>query len=664
MARDGVPQGEPPGPGETTGEEPAAARHAAERQAANGRPPGTGREWEEDPGWLGEDCQPDPEGDERDWGEPGEYARITAAAEAEGTQAAAKAERLVMVEAADAVAHILGAPRIPGVKTGPGGGFGQSEPLDLAAPEPGLAMLADRASGEGRMFAGVNDDELCGLLGARRRLAARQEWETLAALAELIRRRPAKNLKLSGPGVMPRVWREGTAAEVSVQLAVTERAATMLLGLAWDLVVKLPKTSQMLRDGVIDLDKAHLIAAACANLNPGQAGQAEDILFATPDIGQKTRSVIRDRAARAVMEVDPDAARRRREDAIQDRRVEVRPEDSGNAWIAARELPPAAVLAMDRKLTVRAKEFKKAGIAGTMDELRALAFLERFGEADPLGDLARGTDGGGNGGQDPRPGTGPDGNGSSGTGAHLPGCGCGGGTVTHINLTAPATDMTEQASRPGDVRGIGPVDPWTIRDMTEKAARDARSVWCFTITGKHGRPVAHACGRPGPDDPARRRRKTGKPGSTEPPGTGPPGTASLTRIGRGPPGSYGTWQYRQGTRDIILEFEDLAGECDHRHRAAGHDPGRHLKHLTGVLNAECTFPTCRTPEHNSDYEHAKPFEDGGITCLCACGPMCRRNHRGKQQHGWKVRGTGRPGWFTWTLPSGRTYTTGPAILPV
>jgi hypothetical protein len=615
------------------------ARHAAEYE-------------DEEPGWLGDDLPPDPEGDERDWPQPGEYARVCAAAAADGAEAAAKTERLIMSAMPDAVAHVLGAPQVPGVKTGPGGGFGQSEPLDLAAPEPGLAMLADRASGEGRMFAGVNDDELCGLLGARRRLTARQEWETLAALAELIRRRPAANLKLSGPGVMPRVWREGTAAEVSVQLAVTERAATMLLSLAWDLAVKLPKTSQMLRDGIIDLDKAHLIAGACANLNPAQAGQAEDILFSTPDIGQKTRSAIRDRAARAVMEVDPDAARRRREDAVKERRVEIQAEDSGNAWIAARELPPAAVLAVDRKLTARARQFKKAGIPGTMDELRALAFLERFGEADPLGDL-------GNGGQGPWPDDSPAGDG--GAGAHASGCGCG-GTVAHINLTAPAADMTQQASRPGEMRGTGPVDPWTVRDMTDRAARDSKSTWCFTLTDQHGRPTAHACGRPGPDDPARRRRKASKAG--KPDSAGPPGTATLTLIDRGPPGSFGTWRYRQGDRDLILEFEDLAGECDHRHRAAGHDPGKHLRHLTGVLNAECTFPTCRTPEHDSDYEHSTPYEAGGITCLCACGPMCRRNHRGKQQHGWTVQGTGQPGWFTWTLPSGRSYTTGPSILAV
>ena len=49
---------------------------------------------------------------------------------------------------------------------------------------------------------------------------------------------------------------------------------------------------------------------------------------------------------------------------------------------------------------------KKAGVDGDMDTLRVLAFLERFGEADPLGDLGNG--GGGPGGPG---GPGPGGNG-------------------------------------------------------------------------------------------------------------------------------------------------------------------------------------------------------------------------------------------------------------
>ncbi len=135
------------------------------------------------------------------------------------------------------------------------------------------------------------------------------------------------------------------------------------------------------------------------------------------------------------------------------------------------------------------------------------------------------------------------------------------------------------------------------------------------------------------------------------------------RIDRGPPGSHGTWRYTHRGREIIFEFENLAGDCDHKHRAAGHDPGKHLRHLTAVLNQTCSQPACRRPESQCDYEHSKPYDDGGITCLCQAGPVCRRDHQDKQRPGWRVEGTGARGWFRWTTPSGRTYVKGPSIYP-
>ena len=53
-------------------------------------------------------------------------------------------------------------------------------------------------------------------------------------------------------------------------------------------------------------------------------------------------------------------------------------EDSGSAVIAGRELPPAAALAASQLLTARARQLRKAGITGGMDELRVLAYLEKL----------------------------------------------------------------------------------------------------------------------------------------------------------------------------------------------------------------------------------------------------------------------------------------------
>jgi hypothetical protein len=495
-----------------------------------------------------------------------------------------------------------------------------------------LAGHADYASGAARDFAGVSDDELFGLIYARRRLVARQCWERLMAVAELIRRRPAPGVPVDKATGMPAVWDEGTAGEVHLQLAVTRRAADQLLSLAWDLVVKLPATSAMLHAGLIDEDKASTVASYCANLTPAEARLAEDILYAAGDIETMTWGMIRDRIARAVMEVNPDAARKRREDAARGRRVEIRAEESGNAMIAGRELPPATVLAMDQELTARARVLRKLGVPGGMDELRVQAFLERWGLADPEASLSRRTDG------------------DAGRGR-----GAGRGLSGQIHLTAPVSTLTEMAGRPGVLRGTGPVDADLTRDLADAAAKRPETGFHFTITGKDGRPVAHACGKPGPGDRAGRRTRD-KPDRT--------GRPRFEVIDRGPPGCYGTWRYTHGDRVIIFEFENLARPCDHKHQAAGHDPGRLLRHLTGVLHATCTNPGCRRPEGQCDYEHSRAWERGGITCLCQAGPVCRRHHRDKQRKGWKIEGSSTPGWFTWTTPSGRTYPSKPTVYPI
>ena len=210
-----------------------------------------------------------------------------------------------------------------------------------------------------------------------------------------------------------------------------------------------------------------------------------------------------------------------------------------------------------------------------------------------------------------------------------------------------------------------PIDPDQVRDLADAASKHPKTTYQFTITDQHGRPIAHARGRPGPGDPSRTRRHTHdpprKPGNPGNPATGPP---RLTLIDRGPPGSHGTWLYQHGHRQITFEFENLDGDCDHRHQAPGHDPSQHLRHLTGVLHTECTFPTCRTPQHRADYEHSTPHDHGGITCLCTCGPVCRRNHQHKQGPTWQINGTGKPGYFKWKLPSGRTYLSAPDLYPI
>ena len=496
---------------------------------------------------------------------------------------------------------------------------------------------------------------------------------------------------------MPGVWGEHAGAELAVQLHLTPGAAEGLLSLAHDLAVKLPLTSAALRDGIIDLDKARTIAWYCFPLTPAEGRAAEKILLGLAGVEEMTWGMIRDRIARAVIEVNPGAARRRREEAAKDKRVEVVTEQSGNCQLAGRELPPAAVLAADENLTGRARQLRAAGVPGGMDELRALAYLEALGGLDPLEYAAAGVPGGVSGGADPGGGTGgnPGGTGGNGTedgpgsggngpqdlrsgGPATPGGGAAAageipaGFAARVNLTIPLATLLGLADRPGTLSRTGPVDPALARQLAAAAARSPRSTWCITVTGTDHRPLAHGCGRPPPHHDRRDKRGTAQAARDGPlytPGDdhGPPPTgtirldiAALTGI-TGPDAGTGAAAATAG--GLLFALEDLAGPCDHRHQAEGHDPGVRLRHLTGILNACCTFPPCRRPQDRCDYEHSTPYDKGGRTCLCQAGPVCRRNHRNKQAPGWHLEHAGARGWFRWTTPSGRSYLSHPTQYP-
>ena len=214
--------------------------------------------------------------------------------------------------------------------------------------------------------------------------------------------------------------------------------------------------------------------------------------------GRLTPGGLRAAIARAVMEAAPDKARKRRETAAKFARVERWAEDSGNAALAGRELSPDQVLAADERITARARELKAAGLEGGMDELRARAYLDLL-----LGQDSR-----------PRPGSQ-----ASQRPAAAPA-----GFASRVTLTAPLATLTRLAGRPGELAGLGPVDPWLTRDLATAAARNPRTTWCLTVTDEQGHAVGHGCARPEPKS-HRQRAGPGPPGDTGFSFTPPAGTA-------------------------------------------------------------------------------------------------------------------------------------------
>ena len=264
--------------------------------------------------------------------------------------------------------------RFPGEFTSRASGFASGKPLDVAPGGPVLAQFADEAAGEGDRYRGVSDDELVGVICAWDRVEANASAGKHAAVAELLRRRPAPGAAVDAASGLPGEWDEFVSRELGAALALSSGDAEEVLALAAALEVSLPGTRAAFRSGVLTRDKALIIAGATMLLDPAEARAAEAMVLGRA--GSLTRAGLRSAISRAVMEVNPEKAKQRREHSAKRARVQRWAEPSGNAGLTGRELPPAEVLAADQRITWWARQLGKAGLDGGMDLLRARAFLD------------------------------------------------------------------------------------------------------------------------------------------------------------------------------------------------------------------------------------------------------------------------------------------------
>jgi hypothetical protein len=591
--------------------------------------------------WDPESSAPPPGGDELTAGELA-GAREAAADEMLGLDAASTGRR---------GPGQAGSARVfPGESASRAAGFGTGMAWDVMPGCAQLAVAADAAvddGGPGGSFGGVADHELVGLVCAFDRAEAHMAARKLVAIAEVFRRNPEDGFEPE-PGQMPLVVHEFTRDQLALALGESRAQADWLLTVAWHLATRLGATLGALAGGVITRGKAELIVRLTQYLSGDEARKVEAKIAGRA--GRLTPAGLRSALARAVLEVAPGKARERRETAARFARVERWAEDSGNAALMGRELPPDEVLAADQRISWWAGELREAGLEGGMDELRARAFLDLVLGKDsrPRAPQATGATGtAGTTGQDGAAGAGP----GPGTG---PAAGAAGGFAGRVTLTVPLGTAAGLADRPGELAGLGPVDPWLARDLVTAAARNPKTTWCVTVTDKHGHAVGHGCARPGPDSHGKRA------------GPGAPGFSFTPASRDGPPGGHGTWRLRipGGGPDLIVAIDTLdTHDCQHRYQARGHDPGVKLRHLSQVRHATCTSPVCRRPASQCDFEHNTPYEAGGRSCLCNAGPKCRHDHRLKQQPGWKVDQL-PDGTFRWTTPAGRSYDTEPTRYPI
>jgi hypothetical protein len=461
-------------------------------------------------------------------------------------------------------------------------GFEAGGVLDVLEPWGALAGLIEDVTradehcepGHGALSR-LDDDALTGVLRAWRRLESWCAAGGLAAVAELAGRRPtdgalpdrgrrfmppgesasradqppagqggvptgqegAPGGAPSTAGAFPAPISEFASGEVAAALVLSGQAAERHLDLALGLALRLPGTNRALRAGEIDVLRARIIAEATQTLDAAGAARAEALLL--PRVANMTAGQVRAAIARAVLMVDPETARRRREEAAKDARVMPGREDVGTAALCGRDLPPAEVLAADQRITDRARELRAAGLTGTMDELRARAYLDFLldrplparepGPADSHAADGNGTraDGGGSpvdGKGSPAEGKGSPAEGNGGPDSAGPGdcppVSVPPGLAARINLTVPLAALLHLNDHPAEAAGFGPLDADVARAIVAAASGNPFTSWCLTLTGPDGRAVGHGCGRRPRHRPPSGRRRAGPAGPRD--GTGPP----------------------------------------------------------------------------------------------------------------------------------------------
>jgi len=433
-------------------------------------------------------------------------------------------------------------------------------------------------------------------------------------------------------------------------------------------MTRLPGVAAALAAGRIDADKARVFAGELIVVDddPAAAQIAARLVPAAP--GQTTGE-LRHRLRQEIGRFDPQAARRRKEKARKDARVDVWVDADGTGAIAARGMDPAAAIAADQSLDADARWLQDLGADGTLDQLRVAAAAARLAH-QPLYSLlpqhpATGNDVTGTGTANSNPGTGVAGDsgapditagasGADAASAGMAGSGTGSGPASggfgartdgprgpanapgspapragwpagprslggSVNLTIPIGTWLGTSDNPGESDRYGVIDADTCRDLAGTLATHPATRWCITLVDCNGQAVGHGCARAGP---------------------WPPG------------GDRAAWLAAM----TITPVE--TGTCQHRRESAGYRPSPGLRHIVKIRSPRCGFPGCRRRAVRCDDDHTIPHHKGGRTCECNLHPLCRRHHRTKQAQGWQLTQP-EPGVLTWTLPCGRTITTRP-----
>jgi hypothetical protein len=220
--------------------------------------------------------------------------------------------------------------------------FAQSGPAGDMPPDPLLATIIDMVTGpDGPGVGTLSDDQLIGVIAAVRRLESRVAWCALTAVGEFAARMSGE---VAGAAF--------AADQLACELHLTAQSAAGQLDYARTVAARLPRCLAALAAGLLHPVHLRIIEDETSILSPEDAAKADAALADVA--GSLTFGKLRSAAHRLVLNLDPEAAQRRKDAGRRDAAVRPFRESSGNAGMIARELPSAEVLASWQHVEQRA----------------------------------------------------------------------------------------------------------------------------------------------------------------------------------------------------------------------------------------------------------------------------------------------------------------------
>jgi hypothetical protein len=539
-------------------------------------------------------------------------------------------------------------------------------------PGPGLALLLG-AQEHGQL----DDFDIVEVARSARRLTSWAASLEFGAIAELSARRKAVGERL---GAWDTEIGEWVADEVAAALTLSGGTAARRVVAAQQLAEDLPGTFRALADGVIDADKAMVIADGVRGAEAAVAARVEQLVL--PAAPAQTCAQLRYAVRTAVIDADPDAHERRRKAAEEARRLELWDADDGTSDLAGRNLPAGAAHAASNRINAIAQAMKADGDTRTIDQLRADVYVALLRSERPetettprstesparpaaesdCADLVNRTAAHRPGnvsnhafGEAANGATRPPGDGGPGI---APGNGAGPAAAAETDCarSVPESDTTaddadvvsgcvaeltesvgpderERGGRTNAQRSAGRTDFAAISDLGH--AEEERAV-AAAVAAALGGQLTQLTGHLGRDE-----RKLG-------------GQAALVR--------EAARRMKAAITDLQERWCATVTDADGtivRHGADSYRVPARMRRALQIRDGTCRFPGCRRRADKCDADHTVPHHKGGPTCPCNLASLCRRHHRLKQRPEWQLIHIWH-GVLLWIAPTGHWYITDPS----